>query len=467
MSSRRSLWIVCVLAALHGIFFIWYQSPDWITEWSDQNGYRRLGEVLATTGQFTRFPDADTLVPEVIRTPAYPLFVAAIYKVFGVHQIAVALAQTALLPIICVAVYALGRRVASEGAAIAAAAAVALFPPLPYFAALVMTEVWTTLLFTAAMWLALRAVPSGRAALFAWLGVLIALTTLSRPAFMLFPFALAAIGIVVFPLVRVTPRPPLSRWLVMLAAFSLTMLPWFAYNYVTLGRFTLSPAGGVGRGLWEGSWQAMWSGRLQNELTHLADDIDDRAELDRRVKAVAARENLSPDPMLDYVHQWEDIRRIWVEPTDPYQRMQARVDADREYQRVALENLERDPLPDLVKRLSRGVFILWAGHIPFRYSVINHLPRGVIGAVWTVQAVIFWLAVGGLVVLAVGGRLAEACLLAAPIVYITAVHLPLLKEARQSLPAEPLVLLLAVIAVARLAGHSLPLKPQVHEAEHL
>ena len=27
----------------------------------------------------------------------------------------------------------------------------------------------------------------------------------------------------------------------MIAAFALTMAPWFAYNYVTLGRFTLSP----------------------------------------------------------------------------------------------------------------------------------------------------------------------------------------------------------------------------------
>ena len=83
------------------------------------------------------------------------------------------------------------------------------------------------------------------------------------------------------------------------------------------------------------------------------------------------------------------------------------------------------------------------------------------------QAILFWLAIAGIAVLAVSGLITEACLLAAPIVYITAVHLPLLKEARQSLPAEPLVLLLAVIAVTRLAGHSLPLKPQVHEREHL
>ena len=55
------------------------------------------------------------------------------------------------------------------------------------------------------------------------------------------------------------------------------------------------PAGGVGRGLWEGQWQATWSGRLQNELTHLADDTDDRAgsiervERGRRPRAPAVR----------------------------------------------------------------------------------------------------------------------------------------------------------------------------------
>ena len=57
--------------------------------------------------------------------------------------------------------------------------------------------------------------------------------------------------------------------------------------------------------------------------------------------------------------------------------------------------------------------------------------------------------------------------MAAPIVYITAVHLPLLTEARQSLPAQPIVLLLAIIGAANLAGHSLPLKAEVHEREHL
>lgn len=134
MALRRSLWIVCLVAALNGLFFIWYQQPDWSSQWTDQDGYRRLGQVLAATGKFTRFPDAPTFVPEVLRTPLYPLFVALLYKMFGVHQLPVALAQTAVFVLICGGVYAIARRVASDRIAIAAAAATALFPPIPYSA---------------------------------------------------------------------------------------------------------------------------------------------------------------------------------------------------------------------------------------------------------------------------------------------------------------------------------------------
>jgi hypothetical protein len=452
---------------LHGLFFIWYQRPDWSTRWPDQVGYRRLGQVLAETGKFTRFPDAPTFVPEVLRTPLYPMFVAVLYRVFGVHQLPVALAQTFVFVLICIVVYVTARRVSPEPVAIAAAAATALFPAIPYFGALVMTEVWTTLLFTVSMWLAVSAIASRGWGRFAWLGFLLALATLSRPVFVLFPFALAAVGLVVFPLLRVRARPRFAQWSVMLAVFAVTMAPWFAYNYVTLGRFTLSPAGGIGRGLWEGSWQATWSGRLQNELTNLADDIDDRPELDRRVEEVAARERLPPGPMLDYVHQWEDIRLIWTEPTDPHARAVARVKADEEYRRVGIENIRRDRPSHLARRLARGLFILWAGEIPFRYSEINEISPMLIRACWAIQAGIFLVALWGGWVLVRGPRIAEGLILLAPVLYISAVHFPLLTEARQSLPAQPILLLLATIGVARLTGHSLALESQVHEREHL
>jgi len=467
MPFRRSLWIVCLAATLNGLFFIWYQQPDWATQWTDQDGYRRLGQVIATTGKFTRFPDAPTFVPEVLRTPLYPMFVALLYRLFGAHQLPVALAQTLVFVCICIVVYAIARRVTSDRVAVGAAAATALFPPIPYFGALVMTEVLTTLLFALSMWLALSALDDRGVRRFAWLGVLLALTTLSRPVFVLFPFALAAVGLAVFPLFHVQTRPRLAQWSVMLAAFALTMAPWFTYNYVTLGRFTLSPAGGVGRGLWEGSWQATWSGRTQKELTDLADDIDDRATLDRRVAEVAAREHLASGPMLEYVHQWEDIRLIWTEPTDPRERAIARVKADEEYRRVGIENIRRSAPAQLVKRLARGLFILWAGEIPFRYSDINSLSPMTIRLCWTIQAIIMLIALFGGFALCRGGRMAEGLLLLAPILYISAVHFPLLTEARQSLPAQPVVLVLATIGAIWLTRHSLALEPQMHEREHL
>jgi len=465
MLSRRSLWIVCAVAFVHGLFFIWYQQPDMATAWSDQTGYRRLGEVLAATGKFTRFPDAPQFVPEVIRTPAYPLFVAVIYRLFGVGQLPVAVAQTILFVGICLLVYGAARLIVSERLAWYAALAVALYSPIPYFGALVMTEVWTTLLFTTASWLTIRAVARGRTADFAWLGVILGLTALSRPAFALYPLALAAAGVIVAPLAG--RRALVREWSAMVVVFALTMLPWFAYNYRTLGVFTLSPAGGVGRGIWEGSWQARWSGRLQNELTHLADDIDDRAELDRSVRAVAAREHLSAEPMLVYVHQWEDIRRIWTSPVESSERARARVAADREYLRIGLDNIRAERPGDLARRLARGVFVLWAGEIPFRYSEINSLPPRLIHGVWAIQAAIGGMAIGGLIALARHRRAADALWLAVPLVYITVVHFPLLTEARQSLPAQPIVLLLATIGVAQLTRHLLPFESQVHEREHL
>src|SRR3954470_13200731 len=159
MTRYRSLLFIVLIAIAHGVFFIWYQQPDWQTRWSDQVGYRQLGEAFAATGKFTKFPDSATFVPEVIRTPVYPMFLAAIYKVAGPGQLPVALTQTALFAVICVCVFFIARRVTSSrgdrnGVPLLAAALTALFSPLPYFGALVLTELWTAFLFTVSMWAA-------------------------------------------------------------------------------------------------------------------------------------------------------------------------------------------------------------------------------------------------------------------------------------------------------------------------
>ena len=68
---------------------------------------------------------------------------------------------------------------------------------------------------------------------------------------------------------------------------------------------------------------------------------------------------------------------------------------------------------------------------------------------WLAQVLVLLLALVGAVMLARSGRWLEAVMLSLPIVYVTGVHLPLLCEARQSLPVKPVVLALAAIALTR------------------
>src|SRR5262249_14711801 len=188
MRDRRWLLLVLALAALHGAFYIWYQRPDWYTQWSDQDGYRKLGAALATTGRFTRFPESREYVPEVIRTPGYPAFVGLVYAIAGVHQLPVTVAQTALFVIMCALVYAMGREIADGRVALGAAAATALYSPIPYFGGLVVTEVFATLWLTVAVWLCLRARRDSRPHTAVAAGMAMGIMALVRPAFALLPF---------------------------------------------------------------------------------------------------------------------------------------------------------------------------------------------------------------------------------------------------------------------------------------
>ena len=341
------------------------------------------------------------------------------------------------------------RRSRSSSPSTSTGCVTALFPPLPYYGALVLTEVWTTFVLSLAILACLRAMQRDRFSGFMLAGMLFSLTTIVRPAFVLLPFGLAVAMPILVPSERSRARR-LGQWGAFAVAAAITLTPWFTYNYVYLGRFTLSPAGGIGRGLWEGTWQGRWSGRAHNDLTHIAEVTTDRSQLDAKVREVAAREGIAADGMLTYVHEWQDIRRIWESPTDPMERARARVVADQEYLRAAMTHIRSDVQGWAVRGLTRRLFILWASDIPIRFTDINSVNPLIIRAIWLVQVVVLLIAAAGIVVLVRRARYAEAALLTLPLLYVTGVHVPLLCETRQSLPVKPLVLILAAIAATHL-----------------
>ena len=449
---RQALLVICAVALVHAALFIAYQQPDWDTAFTDQIGYTRLGEVLATHGSFTRYPDAPAFVPEVIRTPGYPAFVAMVHLVAGPGHMAVAVAQAIVFALLTLLVYALARRVTSENIALGASLLTALYPTLPYFGAMVLTELWTTFVATAAILVCLRAVQRRNLLDFALAGLLFSMTTLVRPVFVLLPFGLAMGMPILVPSER--NRPALARWAMLAIVAALTMMPWFAYNYRHLGQFTLSPAGGVGRGLWEGVWQGRWTGRTHSQLTALAGEATDTAALDAQVRAIASSGGYDVGPMLDYVHEWRDIRAVWDAPVDPMERASARVVADHEYLDAALKHMRADPAGHLFRRLTSGLFFQWAADLPIRYSDINQTPTIVIRVIWFAQVGLMALAVLGAITLFRQGRRLEATLLVLPMLYVTAVHLPMLSDSRLTLPQRPIAFVLAAIGVARLRGRT-------------
>ena len=441
LSTRAALLWICLAALAHAAIYIVHQRPDWDTEWSDQGGYRQLGAGLATSGEFTRTPG--NFVPEPIRTPGYPAFVAVVYTLFGMHNhMAVAIAQAFVFVAICLLVFGIVRRIAGDRVALVGAGLTAAFSPIPYFAALVLTEVWTTFLLTATVFATVATRSSSRYGIAALAGALAASTALTRPVFVLLPFGLFGLAVLAdgFRSWRL--------WTVAVATAVVCLVPWFAYNYIYFNRITVSPANGLGRAFWEASWQGVWDGRLQNQLTELAGQSTPREQLDAEVRSLAAQHRLEAQPMLDFVHQWRDIRGMWADPADRAKWAASRIVADNEFYRVGIENARHDLIDHLRRRVTRALPVLWIAEIPYRHSAINDLPVAVIRLFWAVQAALIGLAAVGVVK---GWRVwpwRDIALVGFPFVYITAVHAALLTESRQSLPGMPSVLALAALGIA-------------------
>jgi 4-amino-4-deoxy-L-arabinose transferase-like glycosyltransferase len=449
-STGRRLALILLVGAGHAAFYIWHQRPDWTVAWTDQGGYRMLADGLRASGTFTRYPDEQPFVPEALRTPGYPLFVAAVSSVAGSSHLAVAAAQGVLFVLICLMVFHLAGRVGPPSLALAAAGLTALYAPLPYFAALVLTELWTTFVLTAAVLVTFHAIERRSASWFAAAGFLYACTALSRPVFILLaPFLF---GTAACTLWRGAWRQRALHWTSLLVVCGVTLLPWFAYNYAHFGRVTMSAAGGIGRGIWESGWQGRWPGRLQAELTDLASRPTAEAELVRDVERLASERGFEAAPMVAYVRQWREIRRIWTDVDDPQQRVRARVVADETYLAVGLANIRADPVAFLGRRVARGLFVLWAGEIPVRYTTVNALPPWVIRLIWLPQIALVVLGLAGLVVMARRGHRPALVLIGAPLAYVTAVHFILLTEARQSLPVKPLLIVAATAGGAAFIG---------------
>jgi 4-amino-4-deoxy-L-arabinose transferase-like glycosyltransferase len=244
-------------------------NPDHIHAWEPGNAAEAL---LAGRGFGSPFSSTQ---PSAVMPPVYPLIVAALFKIFGIHTAASILAAHALNCLLsalaCIPVFLMARRSFGERTGWWAAWGWAICPYGIYFAA---AWAWSThILLLCLCWLVYLAQDlegSSRLRLWTGFGALAGIAGLTEPSVLVvIPFLLA---LAAWRLAR-TGKRWLMPVLVVSVALAVTISPWLIRDAVVFHRF-IPMRDSMGLELWMGNngHNLRWTSDDLNPL-HNADEL--------------------------------------------------------------------------------------------------------------------------------------------------------------------------------------------------
>ena len=234
------------MGKIAAFLLIWDGNPAKICA-PDSASYFDTARALLHAGHFAVSPDQPE-VPQIVRTPGYPVFLASLFFCFGENYAVLIFSQIALSLGTILLTYRLSARLWDDRRALAAAGLLAL--DLPSF--MISQQVLTETLFTFALTLTVLAAlevlqPSKRIVLSVLLcSVLLALTTLIRPVtYYALPLIFVAFTIIwkrdfTWPWRKIglLGLTLLTPWLILIGG-------WQARNYLAAGTTTFSAIQGV------------------------------------------------------------------------------------------------------------------------------------------------------------------------------------------------------------------------------
>ena len=324
-TQRCSVYGLLLLVALGFRLFIALRLPN--DEPGDGRVYSQIARNILSSHIYSHEPQPP-YVPSIIRLPGYPLFLAAVYALFGHdNNTAVRVVQAVIDTLTCVliALVALEWSIDEERkhrAAIVAFALAAVCPFNAIYVATILTEVWASFLAVAMVLTATLAFKASvRKRAFCWwisTGLIAGLSVLFRPDSGLFA---AAIGVtLVISAVQAWRRRALTRIsdpfisaALFSLAFCIVLVPWTIRNRRVFHVFQpLAPAHGempgefVPRGylLWLRTWlddsryigPVLWA--VDERPIHVSDfpaSAFDSTEERERVAALLEKYNHAPD----------------------------------------------------------------------------------------------------------------------------------------------------------------------------
>jgi 4-amino-4-deoxy-L-arabinose transferase-like glycosyltransferase len=223
-----ALWLFAAALAVRLLFNVAVIGLDVPTQdtFSDWKEYDSVGRSLAAGTGFTIHG-----MPYLIHPPGYPLFLGALYLLFGHSYAAVKIVQSVLGALTCVLIFLIGERMFSARAGLAAAALATVYPHLVYYTGILMSETLFVFLSTAflhALAVLRDELTPRRAAL---AGAVLGLACLTRPMLLFMPILLC--------MWIWRESGSLRRALAVTAAIGacagFVILPWTVRNYVVTG----------------------------------------------------------------------------------------------------------------------------------------------------------------------------------------------------------------------------------------
>ena len=218
---------------------IWRVDPQRVVT-GDTASYENPARALVATGRFAAGPDR-TDEPETLRTPGYPLFLAALYASFGERRDLVVVAQVLLSSATVLLLYGLGTRLSTPGAALAAAALLVLDPLSFVYSQLLFSESLFTCVLLVAAWCAVAQLRGGPLWWSGLFGLSLAAATLIRPiAYYL--IAPSLVGLVLYGRTGLgwTRREVVAAALLLLLPWCILVEGWRVRNFRATGSAAFS-----------------------------------------------------------------------------------------------------------------------------------------------------------------------------------------------------------------------------------
>ena len=368
-----------------------YLAPDWDPIRDDQQEYLALARGIVATGEYTRATGTESFVPEPLRLPGYPIFIAPLC-VRGCSMWGITFVQAILVAILVVIVAKFAATLIGKRGGVIAGGMVALNPSFAFFGAHALSDVLGTVLMVGSVAAAAMLIPSRRAGgLFA--GVLFAGSVLTRPLFVVaLPVTMLAVAL------RHGLRRTAAPLALLVIVFALAVAPYVAYTESTFGRPLVGSSGTQ-------LWMAYFEVRGSLDAMERDQEAAGRAAL-ARFAAISDRAEQS---------------RAWIV-------------LDDELRARAVTLIAHDPWGFAARGVLRSA-VLWTGDVPLRAEHITPTTA----ALWRVGGLTWFLVgfLGAVFMVRRGDPLTALPLLV--ILATWAVSYPLWAEGRYSLPAQPFV----------------------------